>query len=452
MHEHLSDAELARYAIDPESVSPDRRQVIEQETAICAICRTTLDFFSVVSTEELTEVELCKPASDWRGDGDPMTAHIERITAEDRQAHELLEREGLLTSPTKTAWKNLQRDKRFVTGGVVRRLIAHAHSICENEPLAALTFADAAISIAEVLPDDTYPWNAVFELRGSAWKDRANALLIAGELPAALEALTHAERAYRHLQSPGFGLSSVALARAAVFCEQDRLEEAAACAEQAEHGFAHIGQEDRRMRAVFLRGSIKYEAGEIATVVTLFRQVLDYGELTNNHRWVARASYALGNCAVDNGNLGEASMHFHRALVLFREIGPDRERLAAEWGLGRVVLHGGDQSEAIRRLHVVAAELEKRSMLSDAALVRLDIVEALLAVGETRQIVEIATRLSRVFRSAGMITGALTAIAYMNEAAAAGKLTSGGVNAVRTFLRRSGRQPDLIFEPPPKFR
>lgn len=88
-------------------------------------------------------------------------------------------------------------------------------------------------------------------------------------------------------------------------------------------------------------------------------------------------------------------------------------------------------------------------MISDAALVRLDIVEVLLALGQRRQIVQLASRLFDVFKKAGMITGQLTAIAFIKEAAAAGMLTPAGVNAVRTFLRRAERQPELAFVPPP---
>lgn len=449
MHRHVPDTELARFAADPDSIPADRRHAIEEETARCAICRTSLDFFSVVSAEELSDVEMWEPAAEWRSD-DPMRAYAERIAAEDREADELLEEEKLLTSPTKTAWKDLQRDKRLLSGGIVRRLTAHANSVCEQEPLDALTFADAAISVAEALPEDAYPWNAVFELRGTAWKERANALLLLGEFPAALEALTHAERSYRELKSAGLGMATVALVRASVLYEQGRLDEASRSAEIAEHGFAHLGQEERRMRAIYLRASIKYEARDLETAVAVFRQVLEHGEGFENARWIARASYAIGNCEVDRGNLAEASMRFHNALVIFREIGPDPDRLATEWGLARVVLQGGDRMEAIRRLRAIAAEYERRSLITDAALVRLDVADGLLALGQRKQIVDLAARLFRVFRDAGMITGALTAIAYMKEAAEAGKLTPAGVNAVRTYLRRVERQPDLAFAPPPE--
>jgi tetratricopeptide (TPR) repeat protein len=448
VHEHLSDMELARYATDPLSVAADRRQVIEQETAGCAICRTSLDFFSVVSADDLAEVELWEPGVAWNGDPDPMAAYVDRIDAQDREADALLAERKLLSSPAKMAFTNVERDKRLLTGGVVRRLVAHAHKIHEDEPLDAVTYADTAILIAELLPEDAYPWKAVYELRGAAWKERANALRVAGKFPDALDALKNAERAYRELRSPGFGLSSVALVRAGVLLGQDRLGEAAAWAERAEAGFAHLGQEERRTRAVFLRGSIKYEAGEVATAVQLFQQVQEYGEAVKSLRWAGRASYAIGNCEVDRCNLGEASMQFLRALVVFREIGPEIERLSAEWGLCRVLLHGGNRSEAIRRLRTVAAEFEKRSMITLAALVRLDSIEALLALGETKQIAQTAARLFRLFKDAGMMTGALTAMAYMKETAAAGKLTPIGVEAIRTYLRHLSRQPELVFQQP----
>jgi tetratricopeptide (TPR) repeat protein len=448
MHDHIPDIELAQFASAPVSMPVNRRAAIEQATAECAQCRASLDFFSVITDAELADAELWDPTTDWSSDN-PMRTYAEHITAEDSEADELLAEEKLLESPTKMAFTDLQRNKRLLTGGVVRRLNAHAHKICEDEPLDALTFADAAISVAETLSDDTYPSNAVFELRGTAWKERANALLVLGKYPAALEALTHAERAYEHLPSPGFGLSAVALVRASVMYDQDLLDEAAASAEMAEYGFSHLGQEERRIRALFLRGNINYKRGQLPTAIGLFQRVFEYGEETQNALWIARASYAIGNCELDRQNLSQAAMEFHKALVIFREIGPEWDRIATDWGLARVVLHGGDQSEAIRRLNRVAADYQQHSMITNAALVRLDIVETLLALGETGEIVNIAARLFRVFRKAGMITGALTAIAYMKETAAAGRLTPRRLDAVRTFIGRVERQPDLMFEPPP---
>jgi hypothetical protein len=88
-------------------------------------------------------------------------------------------------------------------------------------------------------------------------------------------------------------------------------------------------------------------------------------------------------------------------------------------------------------------------MVTDAALVGLDIMEALLAVGKPRRIVALAQHLFSVFTQAGMITGALAALAYLKEAAASGSLTTAGIQDVRAFLRKAERQPSLQFVPPP---
>lgn len=446
MDEHIPETELSLYAFDPDAMSLARQNAIDQHAAACADCRATLDFF-MVTEEELKDPEVWE-----RNIGsatlDTLRDYAERIAAEDDDAERLLK--PFFASPAEAACTNIPAlGKRYMTGGVVRRLNAHAHSVCESEPLDALTFAEAAVTVAELLADETYPAKAVFELRGTAWKERANAQMMLGDLPGALESLTRAEHAYQKLISQALGLSTVALVRAAVFYQQQNLEEAEAMAQQAERGFAHLGDDDRRMTALYLRASIKYEAQDVQGAALLFEQLAEYGHSTASPLWTARASYALANCDVDRGNLVDASKRFQEALGFFRELGPETDRLRTEWGLGRVLLHAGKRIEAMRRFRAVATEFESRGMVTDAALVGLDTADALLVLGEMKQIADLATRLFVVFEKAGMITGALTAFAYLKETANAGKLTSGGVHAIRTFLRRAERRPDLMFVPPP---
>ncbi|HKS23289.1 MAG TPA: hypothetical protein VJZ76_10855 [Thermoanaerobaculia bacterium] len=445
MDNHISEDELIVYAFSPNAVSPERRTAIERHTSACASCRATRDFFAVAE-EDLGDVDLWEQAAG-SATLDALTAYAERIAEEDEEAEELLK--PLLGAPAKAAWKNLLAERRFRSGGVVRRLTAHAASIADDEPLAALTFADAAISIAEALPDDLYPAAAVYEIRGRAWEERGYAQCMLGEFKEAHESLAHAEHLHKRVASPSLGLARVAYSRANVLYEQQRLSDAAAMAERAEHAFAHLGDDDLRMKAVYLRASIRFEARDLETAIILFQQVADYGESVDKSEWIARAANALGKCEVLRGNLSAASMHFHTALVLFREIGPPSERISTEWGIAKVLLHSGKRSEAIRRLRDIAAEFELRGMITDAALVGLDIADGLLGMGHTQQIVDLATRLFRVFTNAGMLTGALSALAYIKEAASAGTLTANDLETVRGFLRRAERQPALLFVPPP---
>ena len=220
---HIPDDELALYAFDPHAVAPERRAAIDREIASCTACRTTLDFMTV-SDLELSDPDVWEPLAS-SPTLDTLRAHARRIADEDEEADALLA--PMLAAPGMTAWTDLATRRRFRTGGVVRRLIAHAANLHEREPLDALTFAEAAISVAEALPEDHYPAKAVFELRGTAWKERANAADAARPsrrgsriVSTSRTCLPRVDRSgswfgYRRLRASGLVLRSAAIRRGA---------------------------------------------------------------------------------------------------------------------------------------------------------------------------------------------------------------------------------------------
>lgn len=446
---HIPDGEFALFAAQPAAIDERRRAGIESHVASCPECQEAHDFFAIQDDE----VEQALGESDtWEPTEETSTyvalmEHGARVAEEDREAEEILKE--YLEHPIRAAWDGLVSKRRYRTGGVVRKLNAAAHELTESRPRIALTFADAAISIAEALPEDLYPALAVYRLRGTAWKERANAQMHMGLFAQANESLDRAERAYSKTPHNGLGLSIVALVRAGLLYAQLRGTEALAIAERAERGFAHAGDEKRRMDAVFLQGSIIYEAGDPPRALSIFQRLVEHGENTGNEQLIALGSYAAGNCEIDRGNLGEASMLFRRALTTFREQGPDRERLLTEWGIVRVLFHGGKLNDAVRQLRGITAEFEALGMVSYAAYAGLDIAEGLLALNRPKEIVSLAQHLFTVFTNAGMLTGALSALAYLKDAAATNRLTKQDVVAIRTFLRNAERQPSLQFAPPP---
>jgi tetratricopeptide (TPR) repeat protein len=453
---HVPEGELALYAVRPEAVTERRRAEIEGHLATCAECQEAHDFFAIYddnSGDELADPfghEL-READTWElvagsETYDALTEYSARVAREDRDAEIVLE--PFLENPITAAWTTLVSKRRFLTGGVVRKLNAAAHSICESKPRVALTFADAAIAVAEALRDDLYPAGAVYQLRGTAWKERANAQMLLGQFPQAHGSLDRAERAYGNTPHSGLGLSIADLVRAGVFYAQLLPDEAMATAERAERGFAHAGDGKRLMDAAFLRASIMFESGNANGALPIFQRIIEHGQNTQSTHLIALGAYAAGNCEVDRGNLAQAISLFHRAVIIFREFGPERERLLTEWGIARVVFHSGKLDEAIPRLRDVATEFEKRGMITYAAYVGLDISDGLLVLQRFRDIVVLAQHLFSVFTNAGMLTGALSAIAYLKEAAAAKRLTKQDVDAVRHFLRRVEMQPSLQFVRP----
>lgn len=444
MSEHVPELEISLFVFDPEAFPPERRAEIERHTALCGDCGAHVDFYSLAE-QDLSDPTVWRPSLE--ATAARMSAYAHQCAAEDAEADRLLE--PYFANPVRAAW-NLSRQREFRTGGVVRRLNAKAHSLFASKPLAALVFADSATAIAEALLDDTYPNLAVYELRGAAWKERANALIRLSRFDAAIESARRAERAYSHLGSSGHGVAAVALLRAAVFYQRHKLDVAAEHAAQAEREYAHIGDVHGRMNAVFLRGGIKYEALEFEAAAAIFQQTIDFGEEAHDPQWIAKGSYAKGNCELDLGNLGEASILFVRAFVIFRETGPASDRISTDWGLGRVVLHGGNPTGALERLRDVVAAFERIGMVSDAALASLDVADALLMLGRVEEITKVAKHAFNVLKKAGIHTGALTAMAYVKESAAKRRLSRPILKEVRSFLRRVERQPDLLFVPPPE--
>lgn len=259
MGEHIAQPELSLFAHDKLAFARERREEIERHVANCAECGATLDFHSVAE-EDLGDLAVWQPII--ASTAAAMSAYANQCAAEDAEADELLAE--YFAKPRKAAMANIANQRKFHTGGVVRRLNARAHELVASTPLDALIFADLAQTVADLLPDDIYPNRAVYELRGTAWKERAHALRRLAEFDEALESLRRAEDAYGQLRSSGRGLSAVELVRAGVHYERGDLREAAEHVDLAEQGYAHLGLERERMKAVFLRGAIKYEALELS--------------------------------------------------------------------------------------------------------------------------------------------------------------------------------------------
>jgi tetratricopeptide (TPR) repeat protein len=445
MGEHMAHAELSLFAHDKLAFERDRRDEIESHIANCAECGATFDFYSVAE-DDLGDLAVWQPIIG--STAAAMSAYAHQCAAEDAEADELLKE--YFEKPRKAAVTNVRNQRKFHTGGVVRRLNAKAHAVVASEPLEALIFADLAQTVADLLPDDTYPNNAVYELRGTASKERANALRRLAEFDEALESLRRAEEAYGHLRSSGHGLAAVELIRAGVYYERGELKEATKHVELAEHGFEHQGLERQRMKAVLLRGEIAYEALDYAGAAKIFQEIIEFGEKISDARWTARGSYCRAACELERGNVAEAVMLYQTALMIFREIGPVEDRISTEWGLARVALHDGKATDAVRSLRDVITALEQIGTVGNAALAGVDLSEALLVLERWDEIVKVAARAFRVLKKAGNVTGALTALAYLKEAAAKRQLTPEALNVVREYLRRVEHEPDLLFVAPPE--
>ncbi|HEX6086247.1 MAG TPA: tetratricopeptide repeat protein [Thermoanaerobaculia bacterium] len=441
---HLTDKEVDALA-DGADLPPHRLDHAQECTSCLRRVSEKRAFDEMLGHEEtwvvLDEIETARRSS--------LLQDLEdRLRREDAEAEKLLGR--LAASPYRFLWSILNvRKRRFRTGGVVRFLNKAAHDECERDPLHARNLADAAIAVAEALPDDLYPASGVEHLRGVAYKERANACRYLGELDAALAALDRAERSFRRLLAPDLHLAVVDHIRATVLTEAERHAEAMLYALRAAAVFERQGETSRWAQAQFVIAGIhfyeeRYEAARdaLAGVLAAHERVQDRDLV------VARVQYDVGVCELELGRFDEASVHLVAALAAFQHLDRPTEVVRVSWSLGRLAVLAGNTVEGTRRLAAARGDALRLHMSDDAAKITLDLVRGLLANGQVKEIPRLLTQALRYFRDAGQSSAVLNATAYLRQVAAGRSLTPTLLDYVSRFIARAERNTELVFVPP----
>jgi tetratricopeptide (TPR) repeat protein len=444
---HPTEDDLARFAFDPESF--ENRDEIAKHVAACAECSSLMNLIRTVDAG-LADEEAWQLSEATRSLGTlDQTLHdlVRRVADEDDEAERLLK--PLLRQPDALEKMNLAEKPKYRTGGIVRHLIAAARDSMQREPREALMCANTAVEVAETLTDDAYPARAVFDLRGSAWTQRANALRLLGRYDDAIAALDRATEAFRNAPQVPLGMATVKYVRAIIHFEREELEPAYALLEESAAEFRHLGDVDRLMRARHVQANVRFQQGNIVAARAMYEEVLRYGEAERDLTWIARESNTLGRCSLELGDHGAARRYFEAAVDGFRRLGLATEVTRAEWGLALLALAENRPMDAVTQLHELQRRFTEQGLLIDAALVALDSMEGSYALGETRKIATLASQLTSTFTSAGLMTSALTAFAYLREAVADGAISPSVIDHVRKFIRRIEREPLLLFAPPP---
>lgn len=443
--EHVGERILGLYAIEPASLS--NRSEVEAHLAACHDCRAALEELRVF------ESALRDPES-WRGVSsipvlpEELRVFAARAAAEDAEAAQLLDEFKEPAAAARFVWTDIPAKAEYQSGGVARLLCKMANGMCERDPLYALKLAEAAGIISAGLPDQSYPRKTIHSLRGDAQKERANAFRFLGRLSEALDAITVAEREYRTLPHEGIGLIAVKYVRGVIQYEQDDLEAAERSAHEAADAALHFGAADRYMSARYLLGQILLDRGEFTTALRVFESILQYGTQKGDLLWIARASQAVGACDLELGRHREASRYLHEALRIFADLDFGPEVTRTHWTIARLIFAEGNANEAIYRLRRTILEFTEHEMLTDAAVVAVELAEMLHATGRLREIPKVLSNVVQTFMDSGKLTSALTALAYLKEAATSGMMTSQLVAYVRRFVLRAERRPELLFAPP----
>lgn len=446
MSRHYDESALYDYLDDAEGFAA--RADLEAHLKECERCRGTLEqlreFEGALSSTALWEL-----AEAVRKHRDPPLAIrslADQLAAEDAAAEQFLT--PLLSSPAAFRRANLPGTPNVHSAGVVRKLCTVSRELRERQPMHALTLAASAVSVAEQLPADRYPESLLGELRGNAWLERANVLRYLGRFPEALDALDLAERAFAKTSVPAFATALVHYLRSVIFQKSDRLDEAVRFARQAARTFRQFGENQRYIHAKMVEAGVLFMRADFDPALDLFLSLIPVAKHLGDAETLARLYGNVANSLLGRDDRATASSYFAQALSLYEALGLETEKIRTRWSLGRLQLQGGEWNAAVERLRQSKQEFETLGLTSDAALVTLDLVEALLARGEKREVSQLCSGLVKSFTGVGMTGNALTALAFLQEAVSIGSATPVLIRHVREYLERMPLAAEQPFLPP----
>lgn len=448
MNGHYDEASLQE-ALDAPPNDP-ARATLDAHLTQCASCRTMLEelraFEATLSSEALWHVAV--------DTGEEPPEEIRRmaslLAAEDTAAETLLA--PFLGSPAAFRRARVTARLEMRTAGVARLLSAESRKYRERQPMHALVLADTAIAIADQLSAERYPLPLLDDLRGNAWLERANVLRSLGRYPEALDALDITVRAFERAPIAAYSTALTDYLRGVIYVEMERLDEALRLVRRSARVFRQFGEEERYVHAKIVEATVLFDQNRIRESRDLFTTLIGKAKDLGDAPTLARLYANTANCQLRLNELAAADDLFGRALSLYEALGLETERIRTRWSIGCLRIALGDTSDGLARLREAAREFEDLGLRSDAALVSLDLAEALLVSGDAAALREAAERSGKLvesFSAIGMTGHALTALAYLRESFASGRVTPGLIRHVRQYLETRPDQTGNPFLPPP---
>jgi len=445
---HYDEMALQDYLDDPDAF-PDRL-ALERHVAACASCNSALEelrTFDVTLTADATW-EIPEGAAEAEP---PQAIRLlaELLASEDGEAEDMVR--PLLGSPAAFRRANIAANSAMHTAGVVRRLCQESRELRERQPMHALVVTDAAIAIVDQLSIVRYPAALLDELRGDAWYERANVLRYLGRYPEALDALDISARAFARSPVPAYSGAIVDYLRSVLFVEMGRLDEAQRLARKSARIFRQFGENERYLHGKIVEASVLFHQSRFRESRELFVSLIESAKEVGKPETLARLFANVANCEVRLGEFDSAESYFARALSLYEAVGLETGKIRTRWNLGTLRIAAGDVEEGLVRLREARREFEHIGAHTDAALVTLEIVEALLSTGErrdAREAADLCSGLAESFAAVGMTGNALTALAFLRQAFETGQATPDLVRHIRQYIETRPDQGGQPFIPP----
>jgi tetratricopeptide (TPR) repeat protein len=351
----------------------------------------------------------------------------------------------LLAGP-RDAWSaRLAVHPEWRTAGMVRRLLKAGDEVINTIPADAVEIATLAAQIADRLDDSAKSGAASRHLRGLAHYDRAYALWYTGALPSALEELDTADDCLGAVPAAEFDRARIDVVRALINNILERPQEVLIAANAAARVFARYGDADRVAAARTSAAATLQAAQRLREALAIHVEIAEMEGLSE--RWKISAAHNMALCYRDLGDFDAAIQCLLRASCGYERLGMLTFRAKSRWVLAQVFAQQGLHERALMLFMDLRSEFQDLEMANDVAMLSLDMSESLLALNRCPEVADVCRSAIAYFSGAGLSETApsLRGLAYIQEAAAAGRLTPVAISDVRAFILSPSPETHRLF-------
>ncbi len=436
IEQHYDEEVLAGFLAEPiDSAARDKH------LAGCSLCNRTLDSLrGTASLLRQTEAwERPSFSSEPRLETLAFLRGIQKTMSDEDAAAEHYVKQ-LLAGSRDTWAPRLVEHPEWRTAGVVRKLIAATDRYNFSSPLDAVELTRIVAEVAESLPSSVIR----DALAVDAWREHAYALLIVGSYNESMAAVTRAEGLLA--TASDYARSRTTLMRALILRGMEKWTESAPLARVAAADFQRYGDVEKYFAARMSEALVLYDNSQYRQAAEVYSELAPLRQQIHGQT-VAHALHNEGLCHRELGEFDRAEACFVESIALCDRLMLNSLRAKARWHLARVLMRQARHEAALKILGPLRVEFEELGMADDLACVSIDTAESLLAVGRSCEVPVLCRQAIAYFRLAGLAysTGAMTALAYLQEAAADGHLTVNDCSEVRVFLERLPHQPNVVF-------
>jgi tetratricopeptide (TPR) repeat protein len=378
-----------------------------------------------------------------------LRAFADRMTDEDTRAEAIL---AELLAGSRETWRpRLDAHPEWRHAGVVRKLNAASERAIDTMPPDAVEMTAMATDIADQFELSDYPSDTVTRLRGAAWLNHAYALYFTGAFSKAEAAIFVAEQHFEGCVVNEYDLGRLGIVRALVLRVFDRFDEAIGVASSSADAFSRFEDTLRIVSARLAEAHMLYSRGEFERAEPLLLRLERQIAATPHAHTHALVLGNLAYCARKLGHFDEAIAYYEATAALFNDLGVATEAARTRWGVAATLMDAGRFSDAQEWMTAILPEFERLGMSSEAAMMSLDIAEILVIEQRYDEVQLVCRSAMDIFTRAGTAytSRALTALAFMREAAAHRSVTPAHIETVREYIRRLPAEPNLLFAPPP---